>query len=305
MLPTIREYSQYSQKDNSVFSDIATDELDENKWEDRFHLLIRIMRNSQLEKDNRPTYGQFLRSIAEYIKTDLEDDWLVREIVENIFHKYCGKYLPTKEERAALYEIVKGWERENHNHNSLSMILYKPYTHAHPSSSIEKTHLGKYTDKIICDIKEDEKVLSYCEDIVLSFCSTIEQLHQQTCENNKQGKQPFLYTDSIKWGDLLSMCLKIDDIEWFYRTCLGYLTLDHKLGALKESSYYFHYATRYGLFSLMKCYGISATNYVGDTHRELYDYHWIFQNEDMYLEMTTEFRETHDLWISHCGDIHK
>ena len=301
MLPTIKEYLEYSQKDNSVFSDIATDGLDESKWEDRFHLLIRIMRNGQLEKDNRPTYGQFLRSIAEYIKTDLEDGWLVREIVENIFHKYCGRYLPTKEERSTLYGIVKGWDN---NHHSLSMILYKPYTHAHPSSSIEKTYLGKYIDEIICGVKEDEKVLSYCEDIVLSFCSTIEQLHKKTCEDKKQGKQPFLYTDSIKWSEIFPMCLKIDDIEWFYRTCLGYITLDHKLGALKNNEYYFHYATRYGLHSLMKCYNISACDYLNDTHKKLYAYHWVFQNEDISLDTTTEFSETHNKWISHCGNIH-
>lgn len=219
LLPKVYQYEDVLSKSSKRLGDKFLNEIkifDQSKWEDRLILLSLIMKKISMKEDPRPGFSAWYKKELVRLGNDLEIDG-INTVIVFLQEKMQEKFEISEIE--ILREHLPSLDRSNRH---LMMVFSRIYTTLYPTEMVKTTPLGDFCFNLCNHLKEDPRIKEHIENLILSLCSTIEQIYCDTVNLKSENQSLWLRKGDIEWEKLLDLRWKISLLgDWYKEFCLG------------------------------------------------------------------------------------
>lgn len=307
LLPKRGRYEDTLAKDNLAFYDSMFSYFDQSKWEDRFAMMIRIARNTKLEKDPRPSIGRVTNLVCDLLDSEIphlsDETPMDREMLIEDIAEYCNVEDELEKHKSSIETLVDNWRVGFHRmaQSSNFLIVVNLYNCGYPQSLVTKTSVGSFIEGIIDGLSKIEKeTFRHRVQKIDSLMLSIDLLQTKTANHLANNEQLVLHKEDIDWKGLALSRITMDDYDWYAREYEGSSTIDDWYSSPFNTYFYTYFQMDYVLYKLCKLYGVELSDYIPEVAR-YYEHLWVFndyckEDEDNFFDLTDIHDECLKQW---------
>lgn len=309
LLPKRDQYEDTLAKDNLAFYDNMFSYFDQSKWEDRFVMMIRIARNTQLEKDERPSIGRVVNLVCNLLDSEIphlsDGTSMDREMLIEDIAEYCNVEDEIEKHKSCIETLVDNWKVGVHKmvQSSNFLIISSLYRCGYPSSLVTETSMGTLIKKITAGlnrVKIEKETFRHRRQKIDSLMLSIDQIQSKTASHLAKGEQLILHKEDIDWKALAIARVTIDDYDWYARNYEDSSLLEDWYSNPFGIHFYTTFQMDYILYKLCQLYGVELSDYIPEVV-EYYHHLWLFndyakEDEDSFFNLTDIYSDCLKHW---------
>ena len=309
LLPKRDQYEDTLAKDNLAFYDNMFSYFDQSKWEDRFAMMIRIARNTKLEKDERPSIGRVANLVCDLLDSEIphlsDGTPMGREILIEDIAEYCNVEEDLEKHSSTIETLVDNWKVGVHKmaQSSNFLIIVNLYNCGYPSSLVTETSMGTFIERVtdgLNKVKIERETFRHRIQKIDSLMLSIDCIQTKTANHIAKGEQLILHKEDIDWKSLAIARITIDDYDWYARNYEESNLIEDWYSNPFGIHFYTSFQMDYVLYKLCKTYGVKLSDYISDV-ADYYHHLWVFneyakEDEDSFFDLTDIFSDCLKHW---------
>ena len=320
LLPRFSHYESIIAKEGRKYNDLFVSEIkdicDQSKWEDRLLMFALIMTRSVLEEDPRPGFHKWFKKEIGFLTREFEEqkkwkDKSFERIISSSEERWGHKI--EEPNRTQFIKSLSDWDNlppfSKQREGMLGLLGV--YQKVYPSSLVKTTPIGEFCYEQSGLLSKKDEVREYINNLILSLCSTVEQLYSQTVELKKETNQVWLHKGDIDWDNLIFLRWKVSLlVDWYKDHCLNDIHYGD-LVSLSVKEQPFSNTASYIIDCVLKkiviAYEVSVRDYSRPHYRNCFDWFGpdfcVPLQEALEDEIEDQFEKLDKLWVETFGEI--